>query len=160
MWYQCLCECKNNTIISWSIFIEELISYHDDVKNNSFFTQLINLRKNGPIIKHIQQFQNLSLRVDGIPDDKLLDLFIATLKDGPQGLSNSPRSTWGSLMERTPSHGYSKWSNSLIYTRCQIYKRSLLHLYIWSLNNLCGTNGCANARRTPSSVGPYLLKNW
>ena len=45
VWYQWLCECKKNTIISWSIFTEELIAYHDDVKINSFFTQLINLWK-------------------------------------------------------------------------------------------------------------------
>jgi hypothetical protein len=36
VWYQWLCEQKNDTIISWSIFTEELISYHDD-KNNTFF---------------------------------------------------------------------------------------------------------------------------
>ena len=80
VWYQWLCEHKKNTIISWSIFTEELITYHDDVKSNSFFTQLINLRQKRPIINHIQQFQKLSLRVDYIPDDKLLDLFISTLK--------------------------------------------------------------------------------
>ena len=84
MWYQWLCECKKNTIISWSIFTEELISYHDDVKTNSFFTQLINLWQKGPVIDHIQQFQKLSLRVDGISNDKLLDLFIGTLKDNIQ----------------------------------------------------------------------------
>ena len=75
---------KKNTIISWSIFTEELIAYHDDVKRNSFFTQLINLKKKGLVIKHIQQFQKLSLGVNGIPDDKLLDLFIGTLKDNIQ----------------------------------------------------------------------------
>ena len=84
MWYQWLCECKKNTIISWSIFTEELITYHDDVKRNSFFTQLINLRQKGPIIEHIQQFQKLNLRVEGIPDDKLLDIFIRTLKNNIQ----------------------------------------------------------------------------
>jgi hypothetical protein len=61
-----------------------LISYHDDVKRNQFFTQLINLRQKGPVIKNIQQFQKLSLRVDGMPNDKLLDLFIGTLKDNIQ----------------------------------------------------------------------------
>ena len=84
MWYQWLCEHKKNTIISWSIFIEELITYHDDVKSNSFFTQLINLRQKGPLIEHNKKFQKLGLRVDGIPDDKLLDLFIGTLKDNIQ----------------------------------------------------------------------------
>jgi hypothetical protein len=84
VWYQWLCERKKNTIISWSIFTEELIVYHDDVKSNSFFTQLINIRKKGPVIEHIQQFQRLSLRVEGIADDKVLDLSIRTLKDNIQ----------------------------------------------------------------------------
>ena len=38
VWYQWLCKRNKNTIISLSIFIEELIAYHDDVKSNSFFT--------------------------------------------------------------------------------------------------------------------------
>ena len=38
VWYQWLCECKKNTIISWSIFTKELIAYHDHIKSNSFFT--------------------------------------------------------------------------------------------------------------------------
>ena len=81
MWYQWLFEGKKKTIISSSVFTKELITYHDNVKSYSFFTQLISLRKKGPIIEHIQQFQKLNLRVEGIPDDKLLDLFIGTLKD-------------------------------------------------------------------------------
>ena len=79
--YQWICEHKNNTIISLSIFKEELITYHDDVKRNSFFRQLINLRKRGPLIEHTQQFQKLSLILDGIPNNKFFDLFIGTLKD-------------------------------------------------------------------------------
>ena len=78
------CQIYKNTIISWSILTEELIAYHDDVKSIFFFTQLINLRKKGVVIEHIQQFQKLSLRVEGILDDKLLDLFIRTLKDNIQ----------------------------------------------------------------------------
>lgn len=79
-----MCEHKKKNIISWSVFIGELITYHDDVNNNSFFTQLINLRKKVPLIEHIQQIQKLSLRVKGIPDDKLFDIFIRTLKDNIQ----------------------------------------------------------------------------
>ena len=45
---------------------------------------MINLRKKGLVIEHSQQFQKLSLIVDGIPDDKVLDLFIGTLKDNIQ----------------------------------------------------------------------------
>ena len=84
VWYMWLCEHNKNTIISWSVFTEELIAYHNDVKSNSFFTQLINLRQKGPIIEHIQQFQRLSLRVDVIPHDKFLNLFIGTFKDNIQ----------------------------------------------------------------------------
>ena len=80
VWYQWLCECKHNYIISWFIFTKEFIPYHDDVKSNSFFTQFINLRKKG-LVEHIRQFQHLSLRVDGKIDDKLLDIFIGTLRE-------------------------------------------------------------------------------
>jgi hypothetical protein len=80
VWYQWLCEHKNDTIISWSIFTEKLISYHDD-KNNTFFSQLVNLKQKGLVAEHIQQCQKLSLRVKNIPIDNLLDLFMGTLKD-------------------------------------------------------------------------------
>ena len=71
---------KKDTIISWSIFIEELISYYDD-KNNTFFSQLVNLKQKGLVVEHIQQFQKLSLKVKNIPNDNLLDLFMGNLKD-------------------------------------------------------------------------------
>ena len=58
-----------------------MISYHDDVKRNSFYIQLLNLRPKGLVSEHIQQFQKLSLKVEGIPNDKLLDLFIGTLNN-------------------------------------------------------------------------------
>ena len=45
---------------------------------------MINLKQKGPVIEHIQQFQKLSLREDGILGDKFLDIFIGTLKDNIQ----------------------------------------------------------------------------
>ena len=42
---------------------------------------MINLRKKGPVTEHIEKFQKLSLRVEGLADDQLLDLFMGTLKD-------------------------------------------------------------------------------
>jgi hypothetical protein len=84
VWYQWLCERKKNYIISWSIFMDELISHYGDIKSNTFFSQLINLRQKGPITEHIQQFQKLSLRVKNIPEDNLLDLFMGTLKENIQ----------------------------------------------------------------------------
>ena len=44
----------------------------------------MNIRQKCPLVKQIQEFQKLSLGVDNIPDDKLLDLFIGTLKDNIQ----------------------------------------------------------------------------
>jgi hypothetical protein len=84
VWYQWLCERKKNYIISWSIFMDELISHYGDIKSNTFFSQLINLWQKGPITEHIQQFQNLSLRVKNILEDNLLDLFMGTLKENIQ----------------------------------------------------------------------------
>ena len=40
----------------------------------------------------------------------------------PRGIQ-LPKIDMRKLMEKTLSHGYSKWSSSLIYTRFQIYKR-------------------------------------
>ena len=44
----------------------------------------MNLKQKGPVTEHIKQFQQLSLRVNNILEDNLLDLFIGTLKDNIQ----------------------------------------------------------------------------
>ena len=67
-------------MIFWSILTDELISHYGDIKRNTFFSQLINIQQKCPITEHIQQFQNLSLRVKNIPEDNLLDLFMGALK--------------------------------------------------------------------------------
>ena len=69
--------------MSWSIFTNELLSYHDD-KNTTFFSQLVNLKQKGPVFEHIQQFQKLSLIVKDISNENLLDLFMGTLKESIQ----------------------------------------------------------------------------
>jgi hypothetical protein len=84
VWYQWICERKKDSIISWSIFMDELIAHYGDIKRNTFFSQLINLQQRGPITEHIQQFQKLSLRVKNILEDNLLDLFMGTLKESIQ----------------------------------------------------------------------------
>ena len=80
VWYQWLCDHKNESIISWSIFTEELIAHYGDINNNTFFSQLVNLKQKGSVTDHIKQFQQLSLRVKNILEDNLLDVFIGTLK--------------------------------------------------------------------------------
>ena len=67
IWYQWLCEWKKDYIVSWSIFMNELIAHHGDIKRNTFFIRMIIFWQRGPIIKNIQQFQNLSFRVKNIP---------------------------------------------------------------------------------------------
>jgi hypothetical protein len=49
VWYQWLYERKNNSIISWSIVMDELISHYGDIKSDIIFSQLINFRQKGPI---------------------------------------------------------------------------------------------------------------
>jgi hypothetical protein len=68
---QWICERKNISIISWSIFTYELISHYEDINRNTLFSQLINLQNKGPITEHFQQFQKLNLRVKNIPWDNL-----------------------------------------------------------------------------------------
>ena len=59
VWYQWLCDRKKDSIISWSIFIEELIAHYGDINNNTFFIQLVNLKQKGSVTEHIKQFQQL-----------------------------------------------------------------------------------------------------
>jgi hypothetical protein len=80
--------------------MDELIAHYGDIKKNTFFSQLINIRQIGPITEHIQQFQKLSLRVNNISENNLLDPFMDTLKERikyevfllePESLENSFR---------------------------------------------------------------------
>jgi hypothetical protein len=64
--------------------VGELISHYGYIKRNTFFSQLINIWKKGPITEHIQKFQKLSLGVKKIPEDNLLDLFMGILKENIQ----------------------------------------------------------------------------
>ena len=81
LWYQWICDHKNDSIISWYIFTKELIAHYGDKKRNTFFSQLVNFKQKGLVKWHIKQFQQLSLRVKNILEDNFLDLFIGTLKD-------------------------------------------------------------------------------
>ena len=61
-----------------------MIAHYGDIHNNTFFSQLVNLKQKGLVTEHIKQFEQLSLRVKNISEDNLLDLFIGTLKDDIQ----------------------------------------------------------------------------
>jgi hypothetical protein len=64
--------------------MEEMISHYEDTRSNTFFIQLINLKKKGSISKHIENFQRLKIKVTNIPDEHLIEVFIGTLKDNIQ----------------------------------------------------------------------------
>jgi hypothetical protein len=51
---------------------------------NTFFSQLINLKKKGSVTEHIENFQRLNIKVTYIPDEHLIDVFIGNLKDNIQ----------------------------------------------------------------------------
>ena len=45
VWYQWIFSRK--TIVTWSIFMKEMIAHYEDTKRNTFFSQLINLKQKG-----------------------------------------------------------------------------------------------------------------
>ena len=61
--------------------MKEMITHYEDTKSNTFFSQLINLKKKGLVAKHIEDFQKLNIRVTDIPEEHKIDVFIGTLKE-------------------------------------------------------------------------------
>jgi hypothetical protein len=61
-----------------------MITHYEDTRSNTFFSQLINLKKNGLVTEHIENFQRLNIKVTDIVDENLIDVFIGTLKDNIQ----------------------------------------------------------------------------
>jgi len=82
LWYKGLCSHK--PLVTWSIFMEEMITHYNGTKRNTFFSQSINLKQKGSMVEHIDDFQKLNIRVNDIPKKKMVDVFIGTLKDNIQ----------------------------------------------------------------------------
>jgi hypothetical protein len=82
VWYRWLCSRKS--LVTWTIFMEEMIAHYEDTRSNTFFSQLINLKQKGSVTEHIENFQRLNIKVTDIPDEHLIDVFIGTLKDNIQ----------------------------------------------------------------------------
>jgi hypothetical protein len=82
VWYRWLFSCKS--LVTWTIFMEEMIAHYEDTRRNAFFIQLINLKKKGLVIEKIENFQRLDMKVKDIPDENLIDVFIGTLRDNIQ----------------------------------------------------------------------------
>jgi hypothetical protein len=82
VWYRWLCSCKS--LVTWKIFMKEMIAHYEDTQRNTFFRQLINLKQKGLVTDHIENFQILNIKVTYIPYEHLIDVFIGTLKDNIQ----------------------------------------------------------------------------
>ena len=50
VWYRWLFSRKK--IVTWSIFTKEMLAHYEDTKNNTFFSQLINLKQNSLVGEH------------------------------------------------------------------------------------------------------------
>jgi hypothetical protein len=82
VWYRWLCSRKS--LVTWTIFTEEMIAQYEDKRSNTSFSQLINLKQKGSVTKHIEKFQRLNIKITNIQDEHLIDVFIGTLKDNIQ----------------------------------------------------------------------------
>jgi hypothetical protein len=82
VWYRWICFRKS--LVTWTIFMEEMIAHYEDTRSNTFFSQLINLKQKGLVTEHIENFQRLNIKVTDIPDEHLIDVFKGTLKDNIQ----------------------------------------------------------------------------
>jgi len=82
VWYQWLCFHKQ--IVTWSMFMDEMITHYEDTKSNTFFSQLINLKQKVSMVEHIEDFQKMNIRVNDISKEHRVDVFIGTLKDNIQ----------------------------------------------------------------------------
>jgi hypothetical protein len=80
--YRWLCSCKS--LVTWPFFTQEMIAHYEDTRSNTFFIQLINIKKKGLVVEHIENFQILNKKVKDIPYEHFIDVFIGTLKDNVQ----------------------------------------------------------------------------
>ena len=82
VWYRWLFSRKK--IVTWSIFMEEMIAHYEDTKRNTFFSQMINFKQKGSVVEHNEDLKKLNIRVTDIPKEHRIDVFIGTLKDNMQ----------------------------------------------------------------------------
>jgi hypothetical protein len=82
VWYRWIYSRKS--LVTWRIFMEEMITHYEDTRSNTFFTQLINLKQKGSVAEHIENFQRLNIKVTNILDEHLIVVFIGTLNNNIQ----------------------------------------------------------------------------
>jgi hypothetical protein len=58
-----------------------MIAHYEDTRRNTFFSQLIILKKKGSVVEHIENFQRLNIKVTNIPYEDMIDVLHRNLKD-------------------------------------------------------------------------------
>jgi len=58
-----------------------MIAHYEDTKNNTFLSQLMNLKQKGSMMEHIKGLQKLNIRVKDIPEEHRIDMFMGALID-------------------------------------------------------------------------------
>jgi hypothetical protein len=82
VWYRWVCSRKS--LVTSTIFTEEMIAHYEDTRRNNFFSQLINLKQKGSVTEHIEKFQRLNIKVTDILDEHFIYVFIGNLRDNIQ----------------------------------------------------------------------------
>jgi len=57
-----------------------MIAHYEDTKKIIFFSQLINLKQKGLMVKHIEDSKKLNIREADILEEHVIDLFMGNLK--------------------------------------------------------------------------------
>jgi hypothetical protein len=61
LWYRWLCSHKS--LVTYTIFTEEMTTHYEDTRSNTFFSQLINIKQKGSVREKIEKFQRLNIKV-------------------------------------------------------------------------------------------------
>ena len=61
-----------------------MIEQYEDTKRNTPFSQFINLKQKGSVMKHIEEFPKLNIMVKDILEEHRIHVFIGTIKDNFQ----------------------------------------------------------------------------
>jgi len=81
-WYQWVRRKRvARTPYTWENLVRDITAQYDDIWDRDYFSQLTKIKQVGPVMDYILQHQKLATRVDGLSDDKLLELYIGGLRE-------------------------------------------------------------------------------
>ena len=66
---------------TWENLVRDITTKYDDLWDRDYFSQLTRIKQVGSVMDYTLQHQKLATRVDGLSDDKLLELYIGGLRE-------------------------------------------------------------------------------